>query len=185
MVKLAIVTVLGLGLAMPRASADRQKPAPPAAANPGVVLDTEKGVIEIEFFADAPKSVAHMVALFQKDFYRGFRFHRVTDSLVQIGDPQSRNVRLEAQWGTAGSGTPVGVTEISKTHWHTRGAVGLAYSGGPQNADSQFYIMKSPGSSLDGKYAVIGHVIKGMDVVDRLQKGDVLKTATLKGVAPK
>jgi cyclophilin family peptidyl-prolyl cis-trans isomerase len=182
--QLAIVAAFGFGLAIPGMPA--QRPAAPVSANPVVVLETAKGTIEIELFrADAPKSVAHLLALIQKDFYRGFRFHRVTESLVQIGDPQSRNVRLEANWGQQSSGSPIGVVEIPKTRRHVRGSVGLAYSGGPQNADSQFYIMKSASPSLDGKYAVVGQVLKGMDVVDKIQKADVLKFAGLKGAAPK
>jgi cyclophilin family peptidyl-prolyl cis-trans isomerase len=186
MTRLAIGTALGLCLALPGPWADGQRPPAPATANPVVVLDTAKGVIEIELFrADAPKSVAHLVALIEKNFYRGFRFHRVTDSLVQIGDPQSRNMALEAYWGQQSSGSPIGVAEIPKTRKHVRGAVGLAYSGGPQYADSQFYIMKAASPSLDGKYAVVGQVLKGMEVVDKIQRADVLKLASLKGAAPK
>jgi len=179
MTRLALVTLLGLSLALPARSAAPQAGA--ASANPVVVLDTDKGRIEIELYAaDAPKSVAHLVELFQKNFYRGLRFHRVTASIVQIGDPQTRSMALQNYWGQQSSGSPIGVVEIPKNRRHTRGAVGLAYSGGPQNADSQFYIMKTPSSSLDGKYAVVGHVLKGMDVVDRIEKADILKLATIK-----
>ena len=63
----------------------------------------------------------------------------------------------------------------------------MAYAGGDARyADSQFYIMKTVSPSLDGKYAVVGRVVAGMDVVDKLQKRDVLKNVTLKtGAAPK
>jgi cyclophilin family peptidyl-prolyl cis-trans isomerase len=185
-IRLAIVTTLGLALAMPGMSA--QRPAAPAAAgaNPVVVLETAKGTIEIELFrADAPKSIAHLVGLIQKGFYRGLRFHRVTDSLVQIGDPQTRNMSLEGMWGQQSSGSPIGVSEISKTRKHVRGSVGLAYSGAPENADSQFYIMKTASPSLDGKYAVVGQVLKGMDVVDKIQKADALGLVSLKAAGPK
>jgi peptidylprolyl isomerase len=73
------------------------------------------------------------------------------------------------------------VAEISKRHLHVRGAVGLAYSGSAVNADSQLYIMKSPSPSLDGKYAIIGQVTKGMDVVDRVEETDLVKNMTVKG----
>jgi cyclophilin family peptidyl-prolyl cis-trans isomerase len=186
MIKLAIVTTLGLSLLVPRPEVDRTSQTGPASANPVVVLDTAKGAIEIELFrADAPKSVAHLLELIQKDFYRGLRFHRVTESLVQIGDPQTRNVRLEANWGSMNSGTPIGVAEISRMRKHVRGSVGLAYAERPQNADSQFYIMKSASPSLDGKYAVVGQVLRGMDVVDKIQRADVLTRVSLKGAVPK
>ena len=107
-------------------------------------------------------------------------------SLVQVGDPQSRNVATEAYWGTVSSGTPIGVAEISNKHKHVRGAVGMAYAGGDARyADSQFYIMKSASPSLDGRYTIVGRVVSGMDVVDKLQKRDVLKNVTVKGAVPK
>ena len=62
----------------------------------------------------APKSVEHILALVKRSFYRGQRFHRVTASLVQFGDPQSRNMSRQDYWGTGNSGTPIGVFELSK-----------------------------------------------------------------------
>jgi peptidylprolyl isomerase len=61
-----------------------------------------------------------------------------------------------------------------------RGAVGLAHSGNPAGADSQFYIMKGASPSLDGKHAVIGQVVSGMAVVDKIAVPDMIKNATLK-----
>ena len=160
--------------------------ATPPAGPPVVIFDTVKGNIEMELFAaDAPKSVAHIVGLVRKGFYRGLRFHRVTASLAQVGDPQTRNMQLQAYWGTGTSGDPIGVAEISKKHSHVRGAVGLAYAGGPQYADSQFYIMKRASTSLDGEYAVIGMVTAGMDVVDKIEVTDVVRNAYVKGEGPK
>jgi peptidylprolyl isomerase len=180
--------VLGLGVVAAAGLAAQQQPppkpvpAPAAAAAPVVVVDTVKGVIEIELFpADAPKSVDHILALVRKGFYRGLRFHRVVSALAQFGDPLTRNMTYRDGWGTGGSGQPIGVAEISKRHLHVRGAVGLAYSGSAVNADSQLYIMKSPSPSLDGKYAIIGQVTKGMDVVDRVEETDLIRNMTVKG----
>lgn len=160
-----------------------QRVAKPAATNPVVVFETAKGTIEIELFAaDAPKSTAHLLDLVRHNFYRGLRFHRVEKTLVQVGDPQSKNVAMEAYWGTGTSGTPIGVAEISRAHLHTRGAIGLAYGGGDAKfADSQFYIMKTASPSLDGKYAVVGRVVTGMEVVDKIEKRDAVKNAYVKG----
>jgi len=157
--------------------------APAAPANPVVVFDTVKGPIEIEFFAaDAPKSTAHLLDLVRHNFYRGLRFHRVESTLVQIGDPQSKNVAMEAYWGQQASGSPIGVAEISKKHLNVRGAVGLAYGGrDPKFADSQFYILKKPSPSLDGQYAVVGRVVSGMDVVDKIAKRDAVRAVSVKG----
>jgi cyclophilin family peptidyl-prolyl cis-trans isomerase len=179
---------LSLGLAVAAAPAVHVAPAPAVAANPVVVLEvTGKGTFEMELFqSDAPKSVAHLLDLVKRGFYLGLRFHRVTPTLVQIGDPQTRNMRLENVWGTMGSGAAIGVAEISKTRKHVRGTVGLAHSGNPLAADSQIYIMKSASSpSLDGKHAIVGQVIKGMDVVNKLEKADTLRSVTIKAATPK
>jgi peptidyl-prolyl cis-trans isomerase B (cyclophilin B) len=159
----------------------------PAGTPPPVVLfETPKGNFEIQFFPeDAPKSVEKILGLVKQSFYRGQRVHRVTASLVQFGDLQSRDMSKIEYWGNGGSGSIVGVAEISKKHPHTRGAVGLAHSGDPVAADSQLYIMKQPSSGLDGKHAVIGRVIKGMDAVDRLEKTDLLKNVSIKAATPK
>ncbi len=157
-----------------------------ASSNPVVVLVTAKGTIEFELFAaDAPKSTAHLVDLVRHGFYRGLRFHRITASLAQVGDPLTRNMAMEGYWGNGNSGHPIGVAEISPRHKHVRGAVGLAYSGDAKYADSQFYIMKTAAPSLDGKYAVVGQVTSGMAVVDKIVKTDVIKNAYIKGEGPK
>jgi len=156
-------------------------PAQRAAAPPGpaVTIETVKGAFTIQFNrVDAPKSVDHIVALIKRNFYRGQRIHRVEASLVQFGDPTSRDVSQRDWWGRGGSGAPIGVAEISARK-HVRGAVALANTGNAKNADSQLYICKAPMPSLDGKYTIVGTVTKGMEVVDRLQIADVLRQVTL------
>jgi cyclophilin family peptidyl-prolyl cis-trans isomerase len=176
---IAIATIATMGAA----SQTKPAAAPAAAAAPVIVCETVKGTFQIHTFAaDAPKSVAHIVKLVQSGFYRGLRFHRVEKGLVQIGDPQTRDVSLRNIWGTASSGTPIGVAELSHKHTHVRGAVGLAHPdpGSAQYADSQFYIMKIADPGLDARFVVIGQVTTGMDVVDKLEVADVLRNATLK-----
>lgn len=165
-------------------AASAQKPS--AGAGPIVVLETEKGVIEFETYPEeAPKTVAQIVGLVKKNFYNGQRFHRVEMGLIQIGDPQSRNVLMKDWWGRNDSGKAVGVAEITKKRRHVRGAVGLAYAGNdPRNGTSQFYITTREHPSLDGKYAVFGKVIKGMEIVDKIKVGDQLKKAYVKETTP-
>jgi cyclophilin family peptidyl-prolyl cis-trans isomerase len=154
---------------------------PSAPADPILVLETVKGTIEIRLFrSEAPKSVDHLLELAKRSFYRGQRFHRVEQSLVQIGDPQSRDMSKEAYWGSGTSGQPIGVFERSKTRKHVRGTVALGHSGNPANADSQFYIMKMASPSLDAKYAIVGQVVTGMAVVDKIQKTDLVKNTAVK-----
>lgn len=151
-------------------------------AGPIIVLETAKGTIEFETYPDeAPKTVARIVELAKKGFYNGQRFHRAEPNfLIQVGDPTSRDVSKESWWGRAGSGKPIGVSEISKKRRHLRGAVAMAHTGNPVLADSQFYILLQPRPGLDGKYTVFGRVTSGMDVADKIKRGDVLKKVSVK-----
>lgn len=148
-------------------------------AGPVIVLETAKGVIEFETYPEeAPKTVAQIVGLVKRNFYNGLRFHRAEAGIVQIGDPQTRNVLMKDYWGRAASGKPIGAAEITKKRRHIRGAVAMAYPGtDPRAADSQFFIDIKPHPEWDGKYTVFGKVIKGIEVVDKIQVADVVKRA--------
>jgi len=187
----AAVVMIGIGLTT--LAAQTRKPSAPAAAKPApakagpapvIVLETAKGTIEIETFPeDAPKTVEHIVGLVKKNFYNGMRFHRAEENfLVQVGDPQSRDMSREAWWGRGpGSGNPIGVSEITKKRRHAPGTVAMAHVGDPKLADSQFYIIIQPRPGLDGKYTIFGRVTAGMDVVKSLKRADILKKASVKG----
>ena len=171
----------------------RSKPAPAPAtvaqptpgAGPVVVVETAKGTFEFETYPDdAPKTVEHVLTLTRKGFYNGQRFHRVVPGfVVQVGDPQSRDVSKRDSWGRglfAGSGKPVGLAEFSKKHLHVKGAVGMAHAGNAAQADAQFYVTLAAVPRLNGKYAVFGRLISGLDVPARLQAGDILKRMSVK-----
>ena len=151
-------------------------------AGPVVVLETVKGDIEIETYPEeAPKTVAHIVGLIKRNFYNGLRFHRAEFSLVQVGDPQTRNMAMRDWWGRASSGKPIGASEITKKRRHLRGAVAMAYPGtDAKTADSQFYIVTKAHPDFDGKYTVFGQVIKGIEVVDKIKVADILKRAVVR-----
>lgn len=153
---------------------------------PVIVVDTVKGAIEVQLFqVEAPKSVEHFLGLVRRDFYRGHRIHRVTSQVVQFGDPNSRDMSRRDYWGKAGSGVPIGVFESSKKRLHVRGAVSYAHSGNPASADSQIFFVKTTTPGYDGKHAVIGQVVSGMAVVDKLQETDIVKSVSIKGAVPK
>ena len=147
------------------------------------MLETVKGTIEFETYPEeAPKTVGRVVELVKKSFYNGQRFHRAEPNFViQIGDPVSRDYSRQSWWGRQSSGTVIGVSEITKKRRHVLGAVSMAYPGTDKTAaDSQFFIMRRAAPEMDGKYTVFGKVLKGMDVVAKIQRGDVLKRAYLK-----
>ena len=176
-----MLVAVGLVIGALSLHGDAQQKSP--GAGPTIVLETAKGTIEIETYPEeAPKTVARVIALVKKNFYNGQRFSRSEPNfLVQIGDPVSRDVSRESWWGRQGSGTPIGVSEITKKRKNILGAVAMAHPGSdPTTADSQFFILRRAAPELDGKYTVFGHVLKGMDVVAKLQRGDVLKRASVK-----
>ena len=166
--------LLSCGLMMPHLRAQT------LGAGPVVVVETTKGVFEFETYPnDAPKTVAHILELVRRGFYDGQRIHRALPGfVVQWGDPQSRDVSRQGDWGrgvAASSGTPIGISEMTKKRLHTKGAVGVAHTGLPALADSQIYVTLADRPDLNGKYTVFGHIISGDDVLERLQVGDVIK----------
>ena len=148
-------------------------------AAPVIVVETSKGAFAFETYPDdAPKSVAHIVDLVKRGFYDGQRVHRaIPGFVVQWGDPRSRDVSQERDWGrgaAASSGQPIGAAEIVRKRAHVRGAVALAHPGTPAHADSQIYVTLADRPDLNGRYAVIGRVTEGDDVPARLERGDLI-----------
>jgi cyclophilin family peptidyl-prolyl cis-trans isomerase len=150
-----------------------------------IVVETAKGSFTVQTFPhDAPKTVAHIVALVQRGFYDGQRVHRaLAGFVVQFGDPQTKDLEKRDLWGlgaAASSGTPVGAAEIAPLRTHVAGAVGLAHIGEPAQGDSQIYITLAARHDLDGKYAVFGQVVGGADVPAQLQVGDLITRAYIR-----
>ena len=165
-----------------RVGAPAVKPTP--GAGPIVVVDTVKGSFEFETYPqEAPKTVEHILALVRRNFYNGQRVHRVVPGfVVQFGDPLTRDMRKQADWGAGGSGKSVGVLEASPKHTHVTGAVALAHVGGdPGSGDSQMYVALAPQPQLNKDFTVFGKVISGMDVVQKLRAPDIIKRVSIKG----
>jgi peptidylprolyl isomerase len=141
----------------------------PAGADPQntLLIDTTQGRIVVKLRNDlAPGHVARLKQLAREGFYNGVPFHRVIAGfMAQTGDGQNHN-------GTGGSKYPDLKAEFSNVPYK-RGVVGMARKGNSNDsANSQFFIMFADGSSLNGQYTVIGEVLSGMDVVDKLKKGE-------------
>ena len=154
-------------------------------AAPVIVVETTKGTFEFETYpVEAPKTVAHIVDLVKRGFYDGQRIHRALPAfLVQWGDPRSRDLSREADWGRgaeASSGHPVGVSELRRKRLHTPGAVAIAHQGNPALADSQIYVTLANRPDLNNRYTVFGHVIAGDDVPARLERGDQIRRMYVK-----
>jgi len=137
------------------------------------ILTTDRGVIHIKFLTkDAPNTVKRIKQLINQKFYDGIQFHRVIPNFViQAGDPSGT--------GVGGSGTNIKAEFNSELN--VKGTVAMARLGHDiDSADSQFYIALSTLPHLDNKYTVFGKVIIGLDVLDKIQKGDKIKSFKLK-----
>jgi peptidylprolyl isomerase len=150
------------------APANAAPPQLPAGVDPQntLILDTTEGRIVIKLRTDiAPHHAERMKQLARDGFYNNVPFHRVIDGfMAQTGDGQNHN-------GTGGSKYPDLKAEFSSVPYK-RGIVGMARTSDPNSANSQFFIMFADGSFLNGKYTVVGEVVQGMDVVDKLHKGE-------------
>ena len=140
----------------------------PAGADPQntIVIDTNKGRVVVKLRPDlAPKHAERIKQLARDKYYDNVPFHRVIDGfMAQTGDGQNKN-------GTGGSKYPNLAAEFSSVPFK-RGIVGMARSNDPNSANSQFFIMYADGAFLNGKYTVVGEVVTGMDVVDKIKKGE-------------
>ncbi len=129
-----------------------------------LVIDTTKGRIIIRLRTDlAPKHAERLKQLARDGFYNNVPFHRVMDGfMAQTGDGKNFD-------GTGGSKYPNLQSEFTPTPFK-RGVVGMARAKDPNSANSQFFICFDDASFLNGQYTVIGDVVTGMDVADKLKK---------------
>ncbi len=131
-----------------------------------IVIDTTKGRVIVKLRPDLAPQHAERIKLLARDgYYNNVPFHRVIDGfMAQTGDGQRFN-------GTGGSKYPNLPAEFSSVPFK-RGIVGMARSSEPNSANSQFFIMFADGSFLNNKYTVVGEVVSGMDVVDKIKRGE-------------
>ena len=124
------------------------------------------GVIDLELDEKAaPITVENFLKLVNAKFYDGTIFHRVISGfMIQGGDPQGTGMggpgwTIKGEFAQNGVDNPIS---------HKRGVISMARAMDPDSAGSQFFIMHADGEFLDGQYAAFGHVVNGMDVVDRI-----------------
>ena len=134
--------------------------------SPHVFIETSKGTIEFELAVlDAPQTARNFITLARKGFFNGLPIHRVVPNfVVQDGDPRGD--------GEGGPGYTIR-DELNQRPF-VRGTVGMALSW-RDTGGSQFFITHSPQPHLDARYTAFGHVVNGMEVVDRIQQGDTIQ----------
>lgn len=140
--------------------------------NKKAVIFTNKGTFEIEIYIDTPISSSNFILLAANGFYDGLKFHRVEKGfVVQGGDPLGD--------GTGGPGYTFVDEAVNKDY--KKGIVAYA-NAGPNTNGSQFFIMLEDKLELPKRYTIFGNVISGMDVVEKLSPGDLMKQVTIQAL---
>lgn len=140
--------------------------------NKKAVIKTNKGSIEFEIYAGAPKAASNFIFLTKDGFYDGLTFHRVENWVVQGGDPT----------GT-GRGNPGYLFEDEPVKkQYTKGTVAMA-NAGPNTNGSQFFILTRD-TPLEPKYTIFGKIITGQEIVDNMNIGDVMQQVTIEQLKP-
>jgi len=176
--RLIAASTLALSLIATPALAKEQAAEPvktlPTVVNPDPAVDPENvvnlylsngGKVTLRLMPEwAPGHVERIKTLVRQGFYNGIVFHRVIDGfMAQTGDPTGT--------GAGGSPLPDLKAEFNQMP-HVRGTVSMARTDQPDSANSQFFIVFYPRFALDRKYTVFGRVIAGMDVADRIERGE-------------
>ena len=142
-----------------------------------MILKLKDGEVKIELFADvAPNHVKRIKEIADSGKYNNVVFHRVIDGFmaqtgdVKFGNSESTDFDLNRA-GMGGSDLPDLKQEFSSLP-HDRGTLSMARSSDPDSANSQFFICFKPAPFLDRQYTVFGKVIEGMEIVDKIKRGD-------------
>lgn len=132
-----------------------------------VTVETNFGNIVFRLLPDlAPESVRNFVKLAGSRFYDGTLFHRVIPGfMIQGGDPNTKGSD-KSSWGMGGPGYTVKAEFNSKSH--RRGVVSMARAMDPDSAGSQFFIVTTDSTFLDGQYTAFGEVTEGIEVADKI-----------------
>ena len=139
-------------------------------ANPIVTITMENGdVIKAELYPDiAPNTVNNFISLVKKGFYNGLNFHRIINGfMIQGGCPLGT--------GTGGPGYTIKCETSAPKQYHDRGVLSMAHAG-KDTGGSQFFICmnRTNTAHLDGVHTCFGRVVEGLDVIDRIRRGDLI-----------
>ncbi|MER8672583.1 MULTISPECIES: peptidylprolyl isomerase [unclassified Mesorhizobium] len=149
-----------------------------------MIITLKNGDVTIALRPDlAPKHVAQIKKLVREGAYNDVAFHRVINGfMAQTGDVKFGNMKKgfspEAV-GTGGSDLPDLPAEFSQSEHFKRGTLGMARSQDPNSANSQFFIMFAPAPNLYGQYTIVGNVVSGIELVDKIKKGDEADNGTV------
>ena len=166
---LGMALLASTGIAQEKAEEKKDAAAEPKKSEPAAkevaVIKTSAGEMVVEFWPEvAPNTVENFKKLARQGFYDGTAFHRIIKGfMIQGGDPNTKDVSKEAEYGTGGPGYNIKAEFNDRKH--ARGVLSMARSADPDSAGSQFFIMLGNAPHLDNKYTGFGKVIKGEDVL--------------------
>ena len=131
------------------------------------IIETNQGKIEFNLLPDlAPETVRNFIKLANSGFYDGTLFHRVIPGfMIQGGDPNTKQPD-KSKWGQGGPGYSLKAEFSSRSH--LSGIVSMARATDPDSAGSQFFIVTTDSTFLNGQYTVFGEITEGMDVADKI-----------------
>lgn len=147
----------------------KEAPKPKPVEDVVVTVQTSRGTFKFMTFGkDMPITCTNFMKLANRGFYTGLKFHRVEDWVVQGGDPKGD--------GTGGSDETIPLETAPNLGFDHNYTVGMARANDPNSASSQFFVIKKPSSFLNTQYAAFGQVFEGTNVIDKIKKGDVMKS---------
>ena len=136
--------------------------AAPAQEAAGIYADIairDYGTVTVQLDPAAAPVTVDNFSLAKDGFYDGLTFHRIIDGFMMQGGAGSGAGSIEGEFEANGHDNPIS---------HVRGVISMARASDPNSASSQFFIVQSDSTYLDGQYAAFGHVTAGMDVVDKV-----------------
>lgn len=150
-----------------------------------ITFETNKGSFRVELYSnDAPIAAGNFKKLASEGFYDGVVFHRVIpDFVVQGGDPLTKELPLNnPRVGSGGPGYTIKCETKNNPRTHELGALSMAHAG-KDTGGSQFFIVLSEANTrhLNGVHTVFGKVTEGLDVVQKIEKGDKMEKVTVDG----
>jgi peptidyl-prolyl cis-trans isomerase B (cyclophilin B) len=147
------------------------------AAEPVVQVNTTKGTIYIRVFTGgAPRTASNFLDLVSRGFYNGKTFHRIETWCIQGGSPGGAGVFVDP---ATGSPRFIPLETNRRLRHGSPGVVSMARMNDINSGSCQFFITKKPSNFLDGKYAVFGMVVGGMDAVYNMRVGDAITSASI------
>src|SRR6201997_2959510 len=175
--KLFILSLALLSSAVFAADEKKEEKAPMNSSNEVAVIKTNEGDMVVQFWTDAaPNTVENFKKLARQCFYDGTIFHRIVKGfMIQGGDPNSKDPAKENSYGQGGPGYNI-KAELND-HGHEPGVISMGRGPDPDSAGSQFFICLAPVHRLDHQYTTFGKLIKGEDVLKKIDDTPVTRNS--------